>query len=309
VTVGSDWEIALPAGAELGEHPFWDDRERALIWVDVLAGQVHRLRPGADDTVAVDLGVAVCAAAPAEGGGFVLAAADGFRRVDAGGRPVWGPLRPDDMPDDARFNDGACDPQGRFFAGTVTVELRPEAGALYRLDPDGSIRIVLEGVTESNGIAWSPDGSTVYYVDSGEPATRIRAFGFDAEKGTLEASRDLVAFDPGDVGPDGLAISVEGCLWVAMWGGSEIRRYDADGRLLERHPLPVSRVTCPGFGGEGLEDLYVTTAWEGMDAAERQTEPLAGHLFRMRPGVRGLPAQRFRDHVGATVSTQGRAEG
>ncbi len=309
MTVGTDWEVSAPAGAELGEHPFWDDRERALIWVDVLAGRVHRVTPGADDAVVADLGMAVGAVAPVEGGGFVLAAADGFRRVDAVGRAVWGPLRPDDMPGDARFNDGACDPQGRFFAGTVTVDLRQGAGALYRLDPDGSIHTVLEGVTESNGIAWSPDGVTLYYVDSGEPAPRIRAFAFEAEAGTLGESRDLVSFDPGDVVPDGLAVAAEGCLWVAMWGGSEVRRYGVDGRIMERLPLPVSRVTCPGFGGEGLEDLYVTTAWEGMNAAERQPEPLAGHLFRMRPGARGLPAHRFRDHVGAAVSTQARAEG
>lgn len=309
MNASTDWEVAVPAGAELGEHPFWDDRDRALVWVDVLAGRVHRLTPDAIDAVVVDLGVAVGAAAPVEGGGFVLAAADGFRRVDADGRPVWGPLRPGDMPDDARFNDGACDPQGRFFAGTVTLGLRPGAGSLYRLDPDGSIRTVLESVTESNGIAWSPDGATLYYVDSGQPLPRIRAFEFDVAAGTLGASRDLVAFDPGRSVPDGLAVDAEGCLWVAMWGGSEVRRYDAGGRLLKRHALPVSRVTCPGFGGEGLEDLYVTTAWEGMNAAERQPEPLAGHLFRMRPGARGLPAHRFRDHVGAAVSTQARAEG
>lgn len=310
MTAGIGWETALPAGAELGEHPFWDDRARALVWVDVLAGRVHRFTPGISDEVVIDLGVPVGAAAPAEGGGFVLAAADGFRRVHADGRPAWGPLRPDGMPEDARFNDGACDPQGRFFAGTVTTGLRPEAGALYRLDPDGTIRTVLESVTESNGISWSPAGSTLYYVDSGELAPRIRAFPFDGDAGKLGASRDLVVFDPGNVVPDGLAVDAEGCIWVAMWGGSEVRRYDSDGRLLERHPLPVGRVTCPGFGGDDLEDLYVTTGWEGMSAAERQAEPLAGHLFRMRLGVRGLPAYLFRDRAGVmAASTETRTEG
>jgi sugar lactone lactonase YvrE len=309
MTAGTGWEIALPAAAELGEHPFWDERERALAWVDVLAGRLHRLRPGAGDEIVVELGAAIGSAAAVDGEGFVLAAADGFRRVNADGRPVWGPLKPRDMPDDARFNDGACDPRGRFFAGTVTGELRPGAGALYRLDPDGSIRAILEGVTESNGLGWSPDGSTFYYVDSGEPVPRIRAFAFDADAGTLGTSRDLVSFDPGDGAvPDGLTIDAEGCLWVAMWGGSEVRRYDADGRLMERHSLPVRRVTCPGFGGERLEDLYVTTAWEGMEAADRRTEPLAGHVFRMRPDARGLPVHRFRDHVAATGWIRTRSE-
>lgn len=274
----------------------------------MLAGRLHRLRPGAGDEIVVELGVEIGSAAAVDGEGFVLAAADGFRRVDAKGRTVWGPLKPHGMPDDARFNDGACDPQGRFFAGTVTGDLRPGAGALYRLDSDGSIHTILEGVTESNGLGWSPEGSTFYYVDSGEPGPRIRAFTFDADTGTLGTSRDLVSFDPGDGVPDGLTIDNEGRLWVAMWGGSEVRHYDADGRLLERRSLPVRRVTCPGFGGERLEDLYVTTAREGMDAADRQTEPLAGHLFRMRPDARGLPVHRFRDHVKAIGSSQPRSE-
>ena len=177
------WEVAVPAGAELGERPFWDAATGTLGWVDIHAGRLHRYRPGAGDEVVHTAGVAVGAAAPRAGGGYVLAAADGFRLVGADGRADGGPLRPPGMAEDVRFNDGACDPAGRLWAGTVAADRRPGGGALYRLGPGGRITLMLDGVTESNGLGWSPDGGTMYYIDSGEPRPRIRAFGFDAAAG------------------------------------------------------------------------------------------------------------------------------
>jgi sugar lactone lactonase YvrE len=295
------WEVAVPARAELGERPFWDPAAGALMWVDILAGHLHRYRPGAGDEVFHTAGVAIGAAAPRSGGGYVLAAADGFRLVDAAGQPDGGPWRPP-MPADVRFNDGACDPAGRFWAGTVAADRRPAGGALYRLDPGGEITVVLDGVTESNGLGWSPDGGTFYYIDSGEPRPRIRAFPCDLAAGTLGAPRDLVQPPPEQGIPDGLVVDAEGCLWVAFWGGQAVRRYSADGGLLAELPTPVSQPSCPAFGGPGLEDLYVTTAWEDMTQAQRDAEPLAGHLLRARPGgagnealqgVRGQPAGQF----------------
>ena len=192
------------------------------------------------------------------------------------------------MAADAEFNDGACDPAGRFWAGTTTPGYRPGAGALYRLDPDGTITTMLDGVTESNGIGWSLDGATMYFIDSGEREPRIRAFGFDLAGGTLGGSRDLARFPAGGAVPDGLVVDAEDCLWVAMWGGAEVRRYAPDGELLAALPVPVSQPTCPAFGGPGLDDLYLTSAWEGMTASQRATEPLAGHVLHSRPGARGM---------------------
>jgi sugar lactone lactonase YvrE len=224
----------------------------------------------------------------------VLAAADGFRLTGPEGLSETGPLRPPGMGDDVRFNDGACDPAGRFWAGTVAHDVRPGAGALYRLDPDGTITTVLEGVTESNGLGWSPDGGILYYIDSGEREPRVRAFDYDLETGRIGwEPHELIGFPPGPVVPDGLVVDAEGCLWVAMWGGGEVRRYAPTGGLLATFPVPVSRPTCPGFGGPGLADLYLTTAWEGMDDQQRAAEPLAGHLLRTRPGTEGLPAGTF----------------
>ena len=157
---------------------------------------------------------------------------------------------------DVRFNDGVCDPAGRFWAGTVAGDRRAGAGALYRLDPSGEIAVVLDGVTESNGLGWSPDGGTFYYIDSGEPRPRIRSFPCDMAAGTLGAPRDLVQPPPSQGIPDGLVVDADGCLWVAFWGGSAVRRYAPDGSTAGRAGgagvpavlpgvrRPGSRATC-----------------------------------------------------------------
>lgn len=287
------WEVAVPARAELAEHPVWDEARAALIWVDINAGRVHLFREDAGDRVLADVGMAVGTAIPRRAGGYVLAAADGFRLTDAGGSPAAGPLRPPGMPEDVRFNDGACDPAGRLWAGTVALDRRAGGGSLYRLDADGRVALVFDGVTESNGLGWSPGGTTFYYIDSGEPEPRLRAFAHDPATGAISGERDLVRFGPGDGIPDGLAVDTGGCLWIAMWGGGRVRRYSAAGELLGIFPVPVSQPTCPGFGGRDLDQLYLTTAWEGMDAGQLAAEPVAGHLLRARPGVSGQPAGRY----------------
>ena len=281
------WEVVAAAGAELSERPVWDANTNGLLWVDVHAGLLHLVTADAGDCVIAGAEVPVGAAAPRAGGGYVLAGGDGFRLVAADGAADGPPLVPAGMPANVRFNDGACDPAGRFWAGTAATDGRAGTGALYRLDPDGLITEVLAAVTESNGLAWSPDAATFYYTDSGEPASRVRAFSFDQGAGTLDDERDLIRFAPGEGVADGLVVDADGCLWIAMWDGGCVRRYSADGELLGLYPVPVSRPTCPGFGGPDLAELYLTTAWEGLSAPQRAAEPLAGHLLRSRPDARG----------------------
>ncbi len=145
---------------------------------------------------------------------------------------------------------------------------------------------------ESNGLDWSADGETLYFVDSGEPC--IRCYDYDAETGRIGARRgDLAAFSGPDGVPDGLTVDADGTVWVAMWQGSALRRYAPDGRLLACLSVPVSQPTCPGFGGPGLDCLYLTTAWEGMSAEARQIEPWAGHLLSADVGAIGRPPYRF----------------
>jgi sugar lactone lactonase YvrE len=291
----AQWEVAVAAGAELGERPFWDQAQACLLWVDINAGRLHRHRPGQGNELVLELGrpAALGAAAGRRGGGYVLATSAGFQLTAPGGRIEHGAVRPSGMPADARFNDAACDPAGRFWAGTVTHDVRPGAGALYRLDPDGTCTTMLEGITESNGLGWSLDGGTFYYIDSGEPEPRIRAFGYDLASGELGEPRDLVRFPGGGPVPDGLIVDAEDCLWVAIWGGAAVHRYAPTGELLAVLDVPVSQPTCAAFGGPGLDELYLTTAWEGMAEHQRAAEPLAGHVLRARPGVRGHPALSY----------------
>lgn len=287
------WEVVAETGAQLGERPVWEPNTSSVVWVDISTGNLHRFTPGSAGGQGANLilctpGVPVGAAAPRAGGGYVLAAADGFRLTEADGTPAGPPLRPPGMPANVRFNDGACDPAGRFWAGTEAWDMKSPIASLYRLDPDGTVTEMLTGIAESNGLGWSPDGTVFYYTDSGEDVSRVRAFSFDLAAGTLGDEHDLIRFEQRDGSADGLVVDAEGCLWVAMWDGSCVRRYSPAGELLARYEVPVSQPTCPGFGGPGLDELYLTTAWEGMTDEQRTAEPLAGHLLRARPGVRGL---------------------
>jgi sugar lactone lactonase YvrE len=190
-----------------------------------------------------------------------------------------------------RMNDGACDAAGRFWAGTMALDERPHAGALYRLDPDLTVHTMLTEVTISNGIDWSLDGRRMYYVDT--PTRRIDVFDFDVAAGAIANRRTFVEV-PADAGlPDGLTVDAAGFVWVALWGGAALRRYGADGTLERVVPLPVTHPTSCAFGGAALDELYVTSARIALTAEERKRQPQAGGVFRVRPGVAGRPANLF----------------
>jgi sugar lactone lactonase YvrE len=283
------WETAFAHSAELAERPLWDERTASVCWVDAHGGLVHRLaHDGAHSSI--DVGAPLGAAGLRTGGGLVVARGDGVAFLTPAGVPDR-PELPFGLAADLRFNDGACDPAGRFLVGTCSTDGSAHRGALYSVSGHAEVTVLLESVTESNGIAWSPDGLTMYYVDSGEPC--VRAYAYDPESGTIGARRDLVSFSAGDGIPDGLIVDADGAVWVAMWEGWSVRRHGPDGSLLARIETPVSRPTCPAFGGAALDRLYLTTAWEGMTPAEHAREPLAGSLLVTRPGPRGSATLRF----------------
>ena len=190
-----------------------------------------------------------------------------------------------------RFNDGKVDPQGRFYAGTMHHGQTEILGALYMLQGDGSVTAVLEEVGISNGLAWSADGKTMYYIDT--PRHLVDAFDVDLATGALSNRRVIAEF--ADSSPDGMAIDVEGCLWVACWGGKRVERIDpSNGERLAIVRVPASNTSSAAFGGPNLDDLYITTAREGLTDAQLATEPHAGDLFVAHPGVSGPPAHRFK---------------
>ncbi|MDG4825759.1 SMP-30/gluconolactonase/LRE family protein [Asanoa sp. WMMD1127] len=267
-----------------GEGPAWDAATGRLHWVDMMAGDMLSLAPGDGAVTRTPVSSVVCAIRPRRGGGLVLAVERGFALLDPGSSAPR--ILPEVWSDETvRMNDGGCDPRGRFYCGSMATDERPGGGALYRLDPDLSVTVVLEGVSISNGLAWTRDGGTAYYVDSG--TQRIDLFTVDGA-GELVDRRPFVTV-PAEVGtPDGLCLDAEGGVWVALWDGAAVHRYDADGELAAVIPMPVARPTACAFGGPSLDELYITTSRQGPD----DPEP-SGALFRARPGVTGFADYRF----------------
>jgi sugar lactone lactonase YvrE len=284
-------ELVLDARAELGEGPVWDTRAGVLVWVDILAGHVHRYDPATGADSVTEVGQPVGAVGLRESGGLVLAVRDGFALLDEDGSAprLLAAVEREDL--ETRMNDGEVDPAGRFWAGTMELDGALGRGSLYRLDPGGTVTRVLADVSISNGLGWSPDERTLYYIDS--PTQRIDAYDYHRSSGAISNRRTVVEIEAGDGLPDGLTVDAEGFLWVALWGGSTIRRYAPDGRLDHVVELPVSQVTSCAFGGSDLADLYVTSAWAGLEEQQRRAEPVAGGVFRLRPGVCGLPVRGF----------------
>lgn len=250
-------ELFFSGGARLAEGPVWDDERRELLWVDIPAGLIHRTREDGLHDAAIDVGEHVGAVAIAADGRLVAAARSGFRLVDADrGHPLLAGLPVLPGAPDLRMNDGKCDPRGRFLAGTMGYNDEPGAGALWCLDGK-RLTCLLTGVTISNGLAWSSDGKTLYYVDT--PTQRIDAFDYDIASARLSHRRTEVDVPAGLGSPDGLTIDREGGLWLALWGGAAVHRYVA-GRLDEVLEVPSAFVTSCAFGGEQYETLYITTA-------------------------------------------------
>jgi sugar lactone lactonase YvrE len=221
--------------------------------------------------------------------GWILAAGRGFMHLS-----VEGDLRPivDVAPAGTRMNDGACDPQGRFWAGTLADDFRPGGGTLYRLDCDGQVEVVLRDLTISNGLGWSPDGATMYLVDSGPGV--VYAFDFHAETATISDGRVLATL-PRDIGtPDGLTVDADGDIWIAIYDGGRVNRYAPDGVLREALLLPAAQSTSCAFAGPKLNRLYVTTATEGWSDEQRRAQPTAGLVYRFDTNATGRPAAPFR---------------
>jgi sugar lactone lactonase YvrE len=267
-----------------GEGPVWSDRWGGLRWVDMLAGDVLSL--GADGTINRRHVDSVAAAIrPRRVGGAVIGVERGFALEDADGTLTrLGALWTDSH---VRMNEGGCDPDGRFYCGSMAYDQQLGAGALYRLDPDGSVRVVLDNVTVSNGLEWSPDGSRAYYNDTA--THRIAVFDYHREAGLI--SRRPFADIPAEVGrPDGLTVDEQGGVWVALSGGGAVRRYTSDGVLDGVVEVPVRKVTACTFGGPRLDQMFITTSREGLEPG---IDPLAGSLFRVVVGVTGLPVREF----------------
>jgi len=285
-------EIAVKATAILGEGSLWDLKNHHLYWLDIVGRVLYTYDPVNGRNLGIDLPRMAGAVVPRKAGGLVLALEDGIQLFNTETRTFKKIADPEEDRPETRYNDGKCDPAGRFWIGTMGRNGDAGLGSLYRLDAEGRIERALSGVDISNGIAWSPDKRTMYWTDTlkGE----IYAFDYDDAAGTLANQRRAVSVDPDDGLPDGMTIDAEGTLWTACWDGGKVVRFDpAKGTKEDEVRLPVQRVTSCAFGGSDLKHLYITTARMGLSENEIRDQPDAGSLFVCDAGVPGLPANEY----------------
>ncbi len=277
----------------LGEGPLWDSREECLWWVDIEGQKIHRYDPALEEDRSIETKGRPSTIVPRESGGVVFTMEQEVLALDFEADEISVLARIPDASPAVRFNDGKCDPAGRLWAGTMGSKDGEGIGALYCIDTDLSFRRMVEGVAVSNGIVWSSDQSTLYYIDT---FTReVAAYDYDVASGDISNRRVAVLIEEELGFPDGMSIDENGMLWIAHWGGAAVRQWDPlSGKLLQSLSVPARHVTACAFGGENLRDLYITTATSGFSKEDLLIQPRAGNLFMYETEVAGVPTFSFK---------------
>ncbi|MED2974268.1 SMP-30/gluconolactonase/LRE family protein [Fictibacillus sp. B-59209] len=283
-------ELVLDAKATLGEGPSWDSKRHLLYWVDILEKKLHLYNPTTGVNKSIALGQMVGSVVPRKSGGVVLALEKGFYFLDLETKNLQAIFDPESHLEENRFNDGKCDPWGRFWAGTTDSVGTNQAGALYCLGKDLLTKKKLGKVSTSNGLAWSPDHQYMYFIDT--PTRKVVQFEYNLNSGHIENPIDVIYFAEDEGLPDGMTIDDEGMLWIAHWGGSKISRWNPkNGKQILSVPIPAFYVTSCTFGGKDLNELYITTA--RMENNHSKIFPNAGGVFRIKTSVKGCPTYQF----------------
>jgi Gluconolactonase len=286
-------ELVVDAHAIIGEGPYWDHVASVLYWIDIKGRRLHRYDPeaGSDKELRLEK-MPGAVVGRAKGTSLVMAMEDGFNFVDPESGAATPLVNPEPDRPGNRFNDGKCDSRGRFWAGSMDNAEKASSGAFYRLDADLVCETQFDGVGISNGLAWSPDDRFLYYIDT--PTGRVDCFDFDADSGRLSNRRPAFAV-PREMGfPDGMTIDEEGMLWIALWEGWGLSRWNPrTGKLIGKVELPVARTSSCAFGGPCLDRLYITTASIGVGPGETADQKHAGGLFVYEPGLRGARSVPF----------------
>lgn len=285
-------ELVTQDKAILGEGPLWDDREKVLWWIDIVGKKLQRFDPSNSTNTTFDLPEKPGTVVLAEDGRLVLALQSGFYWFDPKTEKLTFIANPDEDQPETRFNDGKVDPAGRFWAGTMEdAETGKNIGSLFSLQ-NGDCTKHFSGIGVSNGIVWNKAADTMYYIDS--PTRNIDAFDYDKESGAISHRRTVFKITPEQGYPDGMSIDSDDNLWICLWSGWGFIQADPrSGQLLRTIDLPVRNVTACAFGGENLQDLYITTARKGNDEHELEKQPDAGGLFRVHVDVVGTTFARF----------------
>jgi sugar lactone lactonase YvrE len=279
-------ELILDAKAALGEGPVWDSKTQTLYWLDILEKRIYsgtRILAQLDDFIGC--------LAPCKNGNLILGTRFGFADLEPNSVHLTFLASLDSEPPTNRVNDGKCDPAGRFIAGTMDMNETDPTGALYSFDGK-QVTQLFSGVTISNGLAWSPDHKTFYHIDT--PTRAVKAFDYDLTTGQIANPRVAIRV-PDSLGwPDGMTSDTDGNLWIAMWGGAQVTKWNPkDGKLLEQISVPALHTSSCVFGGKDLNELYITSARKGMSESDLKKYPLSGGLFKIITKSEGMPTFEF----------------
>ncbi len=279
-------EIVSNITAKLGEGSVWDYQKQVLYWIDIEEGILFEYDPEANTTITHKAGKKIGTVVPESKNTVVLAMQDGIYRMYLDNDSLEFIVKPVSLLENQRFNDGKCDPAGRFWAGTIGPR---KSCFLYKLDNNGTISEVLDSITTSNGIIWSLDSTKMYYIDTN--TSNVRQFDYDVQTGIIQNGKVIIEV-PDSLGyPDGMTIDSEGKLWIAFWSGYGVYRYNPEtGILMQKIDVPAKNVTSCAFGGKYLDVLFITTARQGMSEEEMLRMPDAGKLFKVKTGIKGIKA-------------------
>lgn len=288
----SEVELVHQVEASLAEGPCWDEQNQQLWWTDILEKKIYSYRTETNESKVYEIGHYVGAISLCDNGDLLLATETGFQFYNTKTKILTPIIDPEEDKQNNRFNDGKCDPSGRFWAGTMAMNPTDPVGSLYRLDPDLTVKKMLDEVTISNGLAWDVERGKMYYIDT--PTKQVTSFDFCLDSGEISNKSIVINFPEKFGDPDGMTIDQEGMLWVAGWGAGKITRWNPlNGTLLEEINIPAKHVTSCTFGGKDLDVLYITTARYGQSEEELKLYPLSGSVFRVKTKTKGYPSHRF----------------
>lgn len=287
-------EVFYQSESVLGEGPAWNSKTDELLWVDIEEGQLNLFHPSGNSYKKYNFDSRLGAAVPTDRAQYLLALENGLAIFDPNTEQLNYFNNPEiDLPNN-RFNDGKCDPQGRFWIGSMDRNAANEKGSLYRVDSDLKVHVMLSNVSISNGLAWDTNHQKMYFIDTAK--YQVLQFDYDSKSGAIRNPKKVIYIPKNHGAPDGMTIDREGMLWIAHWGGANISRWNPfNGQPLQKVIVPAPHVTSCCFGGKALDQLYITTARYGLSAQQLKEYPLSGSVFIFSPKVGGRETNYFND--------------
>ncbi len=288
-------ELVYPISSTLGEGAFWNYKTNELLWIDIEQQQLHVFNPSTNTNKTIQMPAKIGTVVPSEDGNTaIVALSDGIYKVNMITHELTLLSDIESTTIENRFNDGKCDPNGNLWVGSMHLKQEKPNAKLYKVAHNGSATAMVDQVTISNGIVWTKEGTTMYYIDT--PTGVIKGYDFDLGNSSISNERVVVTVDPKHGFPDGMAIDENDNLWVGMWNGNSVAQFNPrTGQLLSKIKVPAHNVTSCAFGGENLETLYITTASIDMNSEERNTYTNAGAIFKVKPGVKGVNSAFFKE--------------